>query len=171
MQGAVKSPQRHWSQGEEEEREWEPGDSEQHGKILSVPSATLTSNKMKALVPIRSASAVLLQPLYRGLVGALICFGGPYMRFDLLLCLAMFHIISWALYCHCFSMPGARLFLSHAGLWLISPSMLVYFNLEWGDIWFSSAIEEDQTLMEQGTAHHPNLHLPAFWLTALPRAL
>lgn len=22
--------------------------------------------------------------------------------------------------------------------------------------------------MEQGTAHHPNLHLPAFWLTALP---
>ena len=23
--------------------------------------------------------------------------------------------------------------------------------------------------MEQGTAHHPNLHLPAFWLTALPR--
>lgn len=38
-----------------------------------------------------------------------------------------------------------------------------------GDIWFSSAIE-DQTLMEQGTAHRANLYLPASWLTALPWA-
>lgn len=81
----------------------EAGDREQHGKILCVPSSTWTSNKKMAQLTIRSGPAVLLQPLYLW----------SSLRFDLFLetrtrclicycCLAMFHIISWTLYCRCF---------------------------------------------------------------------
>lgn len=83
MQAAVKSPQLHWSQGEEEDREWEPGDGEQHGKILTMPSSAVL--KIKATVAVRlllyctSPATVLQSGLYfdlfrRARTCGLICF-------------------------------------------------------------------------------------------------
>lgn len=115
------------------ERGREPGDTEQHGKILCVPSPTWSCNKSKAALSIRSAlcsshsQCTTTSPALWFVLEACICTVWfaivpghvSYYQLNSLLLL--------------FSMPEARFFffLSHAGFWLISSSMLLYFNLEW----------------------------------------
>lgn len=76
-------------------------------------------------------STVHLQRLSCSLVCALICLGGP--AHAVWFAFVPHHVSLYQLNSLLpqFSMPEARLVLSHAGLWLISPSMVVYFNLEW----------------------------------------
>lgn len=112
-------------------REREPGNTEQHGKILCVPSPTWSCNKSKAVLSIRSDSCSSHSQCTAA---------SPALWFALLarICSVWFAIVPGHVSYYqlnslllLFSMPGARFFLSHAGLWLISPSMLLYFNLEW----------------------------------------